>query len=189
MKIRAGNNFSGSFSEERAERDNYTAFFRKYYPSLVFYATRFLEQEQAEDVVQDAFLDLWQRRDRIDKGDNLRAFMYRSVYTRVLNKLKHAAVTNNYQALTRDVMLKKAKYLTPDNNDVLRKIESEELGAVIDTVIESLPEKCRQVFKLSYLHGLKNREIADSLGISLKTAEAHMYKALKILRERLGYLN
>lgn len=54
--------------------------------------------------------------------------------------------------------------------------------------INELPDKCKEVFKLSYLHDMKNKEIADTLGISLRTVEAHMYKALKFLRERLSHL-
>ena len=58
------------------------------------------------------------------------------------------------------------------------------------TPINELPDKCKEVFKLSYLHEMKNKEIADVLGISLRTVEAHMYKALKFffLRERLSHL-
>lgn len=54
--------------------------------------------------------------------------------------------------------------------------------------IDELPDKCKEVFKLSYLHDMKNKDIADVMGISLRTVEAHMYKALKILREKLSYL-
>ena len=61
--------------------------------------------------------------------------------------------------------------------------------AFIRQSINGLPDKCKMVFKLSYLHDMKNKEIAETMGISLRTVEAHMYKALKFLRERLGYLN
>ena len=64
-----------------------------------------------------------------------------------------------------------------------------ELRVEIHQAINSLPDKCKEVFKLSYLYGMKNKEIADALNISLRTVEAHMYKALKILRERLSHLH
>ena len=73
-------------------------------------------------------------------------------------------------------------------NEVIKKIENQELRQEIFEAINELPDKCKEVFKLSYLHDMKNKEIADTLGISLRTVEAHMYKALKFLRERLSHL-
>lgn len=72
--------------------------------------------------------------------------------------------------------------------EVIKKIENQELRQEIFGAINELPDKCKEVFKLSYLHDMKNKEIADTLGISLRTVEAHMYKALKFLRERLSHL-
>lgn len=172
----------------RTDEEGYTAFFRKYYPSLVYYAMRFLDREHAEDVVQDAFTDLWQRRDKIEAGDHLMSFMYRSVYTKAINKLRHRAVVENYGAAQIEFYRGKMDYFSPDNNEVLKKIEDNELGHSLEEVISQLPEKCREVFLLSYVHGLKNKEIAQAMGISLKTVEAHMHKALKILRSKLGHL-
>ena len=68
-------------------------------------------------------------------------------------------------------------------------IENKELHAEIHTAISELSDKCQKIFKLSYLHELKNKEIADIMGVSLRTVEAHMYKALKFLRKRLEYLS
>ena len=67
-------------------------------------------------------------------------------------------------------------------------MESNEINKEIFSVIESLPEKCKEVFKLSYLNDMKNKEIAELLNISLRTVEAHMYKALKFLRANLSHL-
>lgn len=67
-------------------------------------------------------------------------------------------------------------------------MENRELQAEVYKAINELPDKCREIFKLSYLHDLKNKEIAETLDISLRTVEAHMYKALKYLRLRLKYL-
>ena len=114
----------------------YKALFRKYYPSLIFYATRLIGEEEAMEEIN-------QRR---------------------------------------------AEFYQPDNNEVIRRIEDRELRKEIYNAINELPDKCKEVFKLSYLHEMKNKEIADVLGISLRTVEAHMYKALKYLRSRLDPL-
>ena len=155
----------------------YKALFRRYYPSLIFYATRLVGEEEAEDVVQDVFVELWKRKDHIEIGDQIQAFLYRAVYTRALNVLKHRSVEEGYCVAMEEINQRRAEFYQPDNNEVIRRIEDKEL-----------PDKCKEVFKLSYLHDMKNKEIADILGVSLRTVEAHMYKALKYLRGRLDPL-
>ncbi len=175
--------------ESRIDVDGiFEGLFRKHYAALFFYANRILDQLQAEDVVQDAFADLWERRDSLDLSGNIRAFLYRSVYTRCLNRLKHDAIAKNYGQAQINVYIKKAEYMSPDNNEVIKQLEDTETGVKIEHAIEALPPKCREVFRLSYLYDMKNAQIALALGISLRTVEAHMYKALKSLREELWYL-
>lgn len=166
----------------------YKGLFRKYYPSLIFYATRIVGEEEAEDVVQDVFVELWKRKDSITIGDQIQAFLYRAVYTRALNVLKHRTVEEGYSLAMEEINQRRAEYYQPDNNEVIRKIENMELQKEIDDAINELPEKCKEVFKLSYLHEMKNKEIADVLDVSLRTVEAHMYKALRYLRNRLNHL-
>lgn len=166
----------------------YRALFRKYYSNLLFYTTRLLGDEEAEDVVQDVFVDLWKRRDSMEIGDQIQAFLYRAAYTRCLNVLKHRNIESGYCAALEEINQKRAEFYQPDNNEVIKRIEDRELRKEISEAINELPDKCREVFKLSYLHDMKNKEIADTMGVSLRTVEAHMYKALKFLRSRLGHL-
>lgn len=167
----------------------YKSLFRRYYANLLFYATRIVGEEEAEDVVQDVFVELWKRKDSMKMGDQVQAFLYRAVYTRALNVLKHREVVNSYEAIMLEIHQKRVEFYQPDSNDVVKRIEDAELRRKLSDAINELPEKCRMVFKLSYLHGMKNKEIADTMGVSLRTVEAHMYKALKLLRDKLHYLN
>lgn len=166
----------------------YKALFRKYYPNLIFYATRLVGDEEAEDVVQDVFVELWRRKDSMVIGDQIQAFLYRAVYTRALNVLKHRSIEDGYCAAVEEINQKRAEFYQPDNNEVIRRIEDRELRNEIYEAINELPDKCKEVFKLSYLHEMKNKEIADVMEVSLRTVEAHMYKALKFLRSRLSHL-
>ena len=151
----------------------YKALFRRYYPNLIFYATRLVGEEDAEDVVQDVFVELWKRKDTIEIGDQIQAFLYRAVYTRALNVLKHRNVEDGYCAAMEEINQRRAEFYQPDNNEVIRRIEDRELRKEIYDAINELPDKCKEVFKL---------------GVSLRTVEAHMYKALKYLRSRLDPL-
>ncbi|NCC09687.1 MAG: RNA polymerase sigma-70 factor [Bacteroidia bacterium] len=166
----------------------YKVLFRKYYPNLLFYATRIVGDEEAEDVVQDVFVELWKRKESMVVGDQIQAFLYRAVYTRSLNVLKHRTIANGYAATMEEINQKRLEFYQPDNNEVFKRIENQELRQEIQTAINELPEKCKEVFKLSYLHHMKNKEIADVMEVSLRTVEAHMYKALKFLRKRLEHL-
>ncbi|WP_300700149.1 RNA polymerase sigma-70 factor [Bacteroides sp.] len=167
----------------------YKLLFRKYYANLLFYATRIVGEEEAEDVVQDVFVELWRRQDSMTVGDQIQAFLYRAVYTRALNVLKHRDIKNSYEAVMLEIHQKRIEFYQPDSNDVVKRIEDGELRKELIDAINELPDKCKMVFKLSYMHDMKNKEIAETMGISLRTVEAHMYKALKLLRDRLGYLN
>lgn len=166
----------------------YNTLFHKHYSNLLFYATRFLSDHEAEDVVQDVFVELWKRKDTIEVGDQIQAFLYRSVYTKSINVLKHKRVQNMYSAEMEDLYKRKIEFYHPDFNETIKRIENKEFRKEIHGVINELPDKCKEVFKLSYLQGLKNKEIAEMLDISLRTVEAHMYKALRFLRSRLSHL-
>ena len=101
----------------------YKALFRRYYPNLIFYATRLVGEEEAEDVVQDVFVELWKRKDTIEIGDQIQAFLYRAVYTRALNVLKHRNVEGGYCAAMEEINQRRAEFYQPDNNEVIRRIE------------------------------------------------------------------
>ena len=88
----------------------YQTLFRRYYPSLIFYATRLVGEEDAEDVVQDVFVELWRRKDSIEIGDQIQAFLYRAVYTRALNVLKHRNVEDGYCAAMEEINQRRAEF-------------------------------------------------------------------------------
>lgn len=163
----------------------YQSLFQKYYAGLLSYAMRIVGEEEAEDVVQEVFVELWHRRDNVMLGEQIHSFLYRAVYTRSLNVLKHREVKNSYEATVLEIHKKRVEFYHPDDNEVVRRLEDRELRKDIVEAINDLPDKCRTVFRLSYLHNMKNKDIADAMGVSLRTVEAHMYKALKFLRNRL----
>lgn len=162
--------------------------FRVLYPSMLFYATRIIGDDEAEDVVQEAFVELWKRKDEINDDEHIKAFLLRTIYTRSLNVLKHRDITQGYAESMKQIELERATFYHPENNDTISRIENKELREQIMNAISELPDKCRQAFIMSYLHDMKNKEIADVLDISVKTVEVHIYKALKFLRGRLDYL-
>lgn len=156
----------------------YDAAFRTWYAPLVRVAGALLKDtDAAEEVVQDVMVELWRRRHVMDAGITLRAYLLRAVRNRSLNHLRHLRVRRE---TTVDV---EALYDEPVASD--QPVVAKELGEAVKVALDELPPRCREVFDLSRVHGLKYAEIAETLGISQKTVEAQMGKALRILRERL----
>jgi RNA polymerase sigma-70 factor (ECF subfamily) len=137
--------------------------------------------DSAMDICQGVFITLWEKREGIDMNRSVRSYLYTSVKNRCLNYI-------------RDQKKYRSKILDLDYADVDTIGTSEDnpgqedLERLVSEALDSLPEKCRQVFEMSRISGLKYREIAEELEISQKTVEAHMSKAMRILRDALsGY--
>ena len=134
--------------------------------------------EAAREVVQEAFLTLWEKREEIDMEKSVKTYLSTSVRNRSLNHLR-----DNKKF---DSGLLGVEGIYPERADApVDKLEELELKEKIDTAIKELPEKCREVFILNRHEHLKYQEIADRLEISVKTVETQMSKALKHLREHL----
>ena len=130
---------------------------------------------------------MWQNRAALDDSNSLYKYLLRSVYNRALNYLDKNRRAGDYRAYYQErIASMGSAYYAPDNSPIIRKLYSDDLRASLDAAIESLPPKCREVFRLSYLEDLSNREISERLGISQSTVENHMYAALKQLRRKLS---
>lgn len=148
--------------------------FRCYYKPLCLYAMHYLhDMYLVEDVVQDCFVELWERMNNEKTVSSVKAYLYMMVRNRCLDTLK------------KDNQID-CNILPSDLAGIIQDEEAEErslIEARLWTAIDSLPEKCREVFLLSKRDGLKYKEIAEKLNISIKTAENHVAKAMKVLKE------
>ncbi len=161
------------------DSDAFEQVFKQYYPELVGFANKYLQDmDLAEEMVQDLFCSFWDKVESLNIQTNLKSYLYSAVRNAAFNYFKHQKVVDKYQqhATLGDSY-------SPDSS---MGVELKELQNKIDSSLELLPEKCKKVFELSRFHHKKYREIAEELGISIKTVEIHMGKALKILRRELG---
>ncbi|GET29864.1 RNA polymerase sigma-70 factor [Prolixibacter sp. SD074] len=167
---------------ERLRSGDRTAFellFQFYYPGLVIYATQFAVDElQAEDIVQNMFIKLWEKRQRVKLVDSLKSYFFTSVRNSCLNSLKHQQVKSKYIGQLYDMSEKNLLYQP-------NLYIASELQEIIRQAIDELPERCREVFVMSRLEQMKNDEIAEKLNLSKRTVETHISHALKILRVKL----
>jgi RNA polymerase sigma-19 factor, ECF subfamily len=156
----------------------FDAIFRAYYADLVGFAQSMLrDRTGAEDAAQDVMLELWRRRKNIVLETSLRAYLLQATRNRALNQIRHRHVV----ARVDPENLAAAPAPPAD-----RRAMEGELEGVVRRAIGELPDRCREVFKLSRFHGLTYAEIARTLDISVKTVEAQMGKALRTLRHQLA---
>ncbi|MVM37325.1 RNA polymerase sigma-70 factor [Spirosoma sp. HMF3257] len=154
--------------------------FRQYYAPLCRYARQFLpDSDEAEEEVQAMFLVVWEKRDELYISVSLKSYLYRAVHNRCLNRIKHASVRDEHREHTR--YLGEASVESP-----MQMLLGDELSVLVQRAIQKLPEQCRLAFTLSRFEELKYSEIADQLGISIKTVENQIGKALRILRAELS---
>ena len=152
--------------------------FRTYYPNLVGFADSMLrDRAAAEDVAQEVMLELWRRRSNIVLETSLRAYLFQATRNRALNLLRHQRVAARLDPMA----------VTPGSAPSAdRELLEQEIAVTVRQAMTELPPRCREIFELSRIHGLRYAEIAQSLQISIKTVEAQMGKALRTIRERLG---
>ncbi|MEO6304779.1 MAG: RNA polymerase sigma-70 factor [Bacteroidia bacterium] len=163
----------------KGDKSVFETVFKTYYQSLCNYACSIIKDtDESEEVVQNIFYNIWNKREQLEISGPIRSYLYRAVHNDCLNKLKHAKVKTMYAEDYK-------KSADGSFDDASKVLQAKELGAQINAAIESLPEQCGKVFKLSRFENLKYAEIAEQLNISVKTVEVHMGKALKILREKL----
>jgi RNA polymerase sigma-70 factor, ECF subfamily len=164
---------------EQTDEKTFEEVFKTHFKALHSYAYTILKDDViAEEMVQNVFFKLWEKKDQLTIQSSLKAYLYKAVYHESLNFLKHQKVRSAHQAYA----MHSNDY---SSNHAEKKLMHGELEKKLQNAINDLPEQCRTIFQLSRFEELKYREIADTLGLSVKTVENQMGKALKILRFKL----
>lgn len=154
--------------------------FKTYYAQLCRFAKNLLRDgEQAEDMVQDVFMKVWNKRNEITITSSLKAYLFMAVRNHCFNALKV-----NERRYWMDEEMEDDARLSVD--DVVSHLSAKSLNHKISHTIDRLPEKCRLTFQLSRFEDLSYKEIAETMNVSVKTVENQMTKALAFLRTNLA---
>jgi RNA polymerase sigma-70 factor, ECF subfamily len=160
---------------------NHKAFqelFNEHYSSLCRFAVSFLkDNDSAEEVVQQVFVNLWDKRDLMDAEKSIKTYLFTSVKNRSLNFIRD---NKKYRSYYLDI--EGEMEIPVSEKDIISEAD---LNTQVKNALDKLPEKCREIFELCRFEEMKYKEVAEKLGISQKTVEAQMSKALKIMREEL----
>lgn len=158
----------------------YRKLFYQYFEPLVFFANQYLQDVDAsKDIVQNVMSQLYQGREELNINTSLKSYLYRAVTNRSLNEIKSRKVHLQHHYEIR---------AAADTDYQENSIELNELQLKINKVIEGLPERTREVFKMSRFDHKTNQEIADELNLSKRTVETQISNALKVLRGALSIL-
>jgi RNA polymerase sigma-70 factor (ECF subfamily) len=164
---------------KEGDQQAFNFIFTKHYPDLVNFAMVYLKEIfEAEEIVQDVFLKLWEDREALEIHTSLKAYLMNCIKNRCLDYFKHQRIIEKYN----DRISKSQEQYIAEADKYLMLSELEKQ---INSTIDLLPATCKNIFNMSRIDGKKNREIAEELNISIKTVEANIGRALKTLRTNL----
>jgi RNA polymerase sigma-70 factor (ECF subfamily) len=155
---------------------NFEQIFREHYEELVRHAIKFLNnQHRAEDLVQDVFVNIWHNQSKWKEVSNKRAYLFSMVKNSSINELKKA-----YKEIMHDELVDLSESIHQPSD-----IELEELELLSEKILNHLPQKTQMIFRLSRFSHLTYEEIAGEMGVSVKTIEYHMSKAIDWIKKNL----
>lgn len=166
---------------KEGDEQAFKALFQTYYASMCHFASQYLkDKDTAEETVQELFVRLWEKRSTLSIETSVNHYLFRSVRNQCLNQLQHQKIKQQYASRVME---------SPQEVDWQPLYLEVDLMERIEKSIASMPPKRQEIFRLSREQGLKYKEIADKLDISVKTVEAQMGLALKHLRDELKDFN
>lgn len=164
---------------QQGDRAVFDALFRAYYAPLCNYACAMTDgdMDAAEDIVQERFFKLWEKKADLTINYSIKAYLYKMVYNACLNRIRSEKTQSKYKTHNANFLAENAVYQLDTTSEIQTNVQR---------AFASLPEQCRRVFELNRFEELKYREIAEQLNISIKTVEKHISKALRVLRAELA---
>ena len=160
-------------SIQKKDEPTFERYYKEHYRRFFLMSCKYLKDPTlAEEIVNDVFLKIWEDGDKMKIESSLKSYIYKAVINRSINMLNKTRRDLSRQAVVDDM---------PEESYELRQIEENEQMVKIYAAIDQLPDQCKKVFEMSRFEELKQQEIADKLGISVKTVKNHITLALKKL--------
>jgi len=173
-------NNSPNKNSGKLNKQSFELLFRENFTALTGFACKYVKDiDTSKEIAHDIFINLWEKRNEIDSEKPLRSYLFISVRNRCLNYIRDQKKFDK----TEDITENPGYSQLTENVDPVEIMELEER---INLAIDSLPDKCREIFIMNRFRNLKYAEIAKELDISVKTVEGQMSRALKTLREKLA---
>lgn len=169
----------------RGKKPAFEKIFHLYYPRLIRYANSFISNRLvAEDLIQDVFFHVWENRSNFYHEKAISSYLITLVKNKCLNVLKHQVVEDKYAIHMSKMDMEKLYYISFETDDFLSM--EERLHNELEDLINEMPDRCAQAFKLKWLEGKKIKEIAEIMNISTTMVDKHLAKGLQIVRSKLS---
>ncbi len=166
----------------RIDIKDFERLFRRLQPRLYAYCRKYIDDgEFAKDIVQECFANLWDNQAEITVS--YESYLFRAVHNRCISHFRSLKSHADYELSIKQKL--KEIEIYPETPYPLTELYLKEINELLQHCVEKLPEKCRLVFMMSRYQGMKSQEIAEELGISVRTVDAQIYHALKIIRREL----
>ncbi|WP_299671620.1 RNA polymerase sigma factor [uncultured Polaribacter sp.] len=179
MKVDFSNNIKLINSLKKGDETGYTFLVKSYHKRLCVYACSLNnDPDLSEDIVQNVFMSIWKNRSKLKDDFSVKSYLYSSVYNEFIDQYRKQKKVFTLEKKYIDALT----YIIEEDDEK----SLDRLMKIVKIEIENLPAKCKQTFLLSKQEGLTNIEISEYLKISVKSVEAHITKAFKILRKTLG---
>jgi len=154
--------------------------YNKYADKLYFFLLGYTKSHyETEEILQNIFITIWENRNELNESYNLKNYLYKIAVNKAFNYLKHKAVQQAYINYF-------SKCESAQDNYTEKEFMHNELKENIEYILDNMPDQQRQIFIMSRFEGYNNKEIAGKLGISVRTVENQIYRALQILRSKLS---
>ncbi|SHF92927.1 RNA polymerase sigma-70 factor, ECF subfamily [Fodinibius roseus] len=164
---------------KHGDQQAFAELYDKYHGKLFRFALSYLKsKEEAEDVVHDLFVKLWEKKEQLQENENFDAYLFTVSKNHILNRIRNKKVR-------RDCRNSIQKSIDIHANPTIRQVSGAEYKAIYDKALTLLPDRRKQVYLLSRQEGLTYKEIAAKLDISKNTVEVHIVRALKSIRNSL----
>lgn len=165
---------------EKLDKKSFEILFKQYFSVLCQFARKYVRDlDTSKEIVHDCFVSFWDKRESIDLSKPVKTYLFTSVHNRCLNYIR-----NNKKF---DQNVENFELLDLSHHHVASdSLVEQEVSSQIHNAIESLPEKCKEIFKMSRFEDMKYKDIAEKLNLSVKTVEAQMSKALQVMRTSLS---
>jgi len=156
-------------------KEGFEMLFKQHYePLCIFVFGMVKDYDTSEEIVQELFVNFWEKRNEIPDNISIKAYLYRAARNRVLNQIKHIKIKEDFKIFNQEDM-------SDTEQNIGNPAETSELQRMIAQALNKLPPERKKIFLMSREEGLKYKEIADELNISIKTVENQMGKALSTL--------
>ena len=168
------------------DEETYIFLFREYYVSLCAYSRRYVgRKDVAEEIVSDTFMKIWENRERLEINTSIKAYLFNAVCNNSLNYLRKLKSKNNIVEYFKETISENFGFESIAEDIDEQSLIMENMGQKIEEAVSRLPEQQQKVFRLRRFEGKKTKEVAEMMGLSVKTIEMHLSKATLHLRENL----